>query len=58
MLNKAQSFDFNETTKDQIFDKIIEGIPANNDECYIVHSEGSSVFTVKKEPKWRVKKEQ
>ena len=57
MLNKPQSFDLNKTTEDQILDKIIEGIPTNNNEYYIEHSEGSSAFTVKKEPKWRVKKE-
>ena len=58
MLNKPQFFYLTKTTEDQIFDKIIEGIAANNDEYYIKHSDGSSVFTVKKEPKWRVKKEQ
>ena len=58
MLNKPQFFDMNETTEDQMFDNIIEGIPANSNEYYIEHSEGSSVFKVKKEPKWRVIKEQ
>ena len=56
MLNKPEFFYLNETTEDQIFDKIIEEIPANNNKYYIEHLEGSSVFTVKREPKWRVKK--
>ena len=30
MLNEPQYFDLTETTKDQIFDKIIEGIPDND----------------------------
>ena len=41
MLNNPQCFDMNETTKDQIFDKIIEGVPANNDNYFTEHSEGS-----------------
>ena len=44
MLNKPQFFYLNETMENQIFEKIIEGIPANNDEYYIEHWEGSSVF--------------
>ena len=51
MLNKPQVFDLNMTTEDQIFDKIIEGLPANNDEYYIKHSDTSQIFTVKKESK-------
>ena len=45
------------TTEDQIFDKIIEGIAAKNGEYYIKHSDKSLVFTVKREPKWKAKKE-
>ena len=57
MLNKPQYFDLGMTTEDQIFDKIPEGIPANNDEYYIEHSDKSQIFTVKGEPKREVKKE-
>ena len=37
-------------TEDQIFDKIMEGLPAGNDEYYIQHSPGLAIFTVKREP--------
>ena len=43
------------TTEGQTFDKIIEGIAANNGEYYIKHSDKSLVFTVKREPKWKGK---
>ena len=58
MINKPQFFDLNETTEDQIFDKIIEDFPADSDEFYIKHTAGSLVFTVKTEPKWLKKKKQ
>ena len=57
MLNKLQYFDLIMTIEDQIFDKIIEGIPANNSEYYIKHSDKSLAFTVKREPEWKAKKE-
>ena len=49
MLNKGQLFDLNKTTKDQIMDKIIEGLPKDNDDNYINHTPGTNVFTVRKE---------
>ena len=57
MLKIPQFFDLNLTDKDQIFDKTIEGLPKNNDKYYVEHSDGSVAFTVKTEPKWKVKKE-
>ena len=57
MLNKPQYFDLGITTEDQIFDKITEGIPANHNKYYIEHSDKCQIFTVKREPKWEVKKE-
>ena len=54
MVNKHQYFDLNKTTEDQIFSKIIEGLPKNNEEYYIKHSDGSPVFTVMRETKWKV----
>ena len=57
MINKRQFFYLNETTEDQIFDKIIEGLPADNREFYIKHTAGSPVFKVKTEPKWLNKEE-
>ena len=47
MLNKPQFFYLSQTTEDQIFDKIIEGLPADNDEYYIQHCPGLTIFTVK-----------
>ena len=38
-------------TEDQIFDKIIEDLPADNDEYYIQQSPGSEIFNVKREPR-------
>ena len=35
MLNKPQFFYLSQTTEDQIFDKIIEGLAADIDEYYI-----------------------
>ena len=58
MINKLQFFDLSEGTEDQIFDKIIEGLPADNDEFYMKHAAGSPVFTVKNELKWLKKKKQ
>ena len=34
-----------------MFDKIIESLPADNDEYYIQHIPGSAIFTVKREPR-------
>ena len=51
------NFNLSVTNEDQVFDKIIEGIPRNNDEYYILDTDGSPVFTVTKESKWKVKKE-
>ena len=49
MLNKGQLFDLTKTSEDQIVDKIIEGIPKDNDEYYIQHPPRTNVFTVRKE---------
>ena len=49
ILNKGQLLDLNKTSEDQIFDKIIEGIPKDNDELYIPHTPGTNIFTVRKE---------
>ena len=51
MLNKPQFFDLSQTTEYQIFDKIMECLPADNDEYYIQHSPGLAIFTVKREPR-------
>ena len=40
-----------QTTEDQIFDIIIDGLPADSNEYYIQNTSGSSIFTVKKEQK-------
>ena len=49
MLNKPQFFYLSQTTEDQIFDEIIEGLQSDNDKYYIQHSPGSAIFTLKKE---------
>ena len=49
VLNKGQLFDLTKTSEDQIFDKIIEGIPKDNDKFYIPHTPGTNIFTVRKE---------
>ena len=49
LLNKGQLFDLNKTTEDQIMDKIMEGLPKDNDEFYINHTLGTNVFKVRKE---------
>ena len=56
MLNQPQYFDLNQSTEDQIFDKIIEGVP-DNDTYYIKHRARSPTFTVKVDKKWKRKKE-
>ena len=56
MLNQPQYFDLNQSTEDQIFDKIIEGVP-DNDTYYIKHRAQSPTFTIKVDEKWKRKKE-
>ena len=51
MLNKRQYFDLNKTTEDQIFDKIIEGLPHDSDEYYIKHDPESEIFIIKRDKK-------
>ena len=48
-LTKVRFFYLNKTTEDQIMDKIMEGLPKDNDEFYINHTPGTNVFTVRKE---------
>ena len=55
MLNQPQYFDLNQSTEDQIFDEIIEGVPADNNTNYLKDRGGSPTFTVYK--KWKRKKE-
>ena len=49
MLNKGQLFDLTKASEDQILDRIIEGIPKDNDEYYVQHTPGTNVFMVRKE---------
>ena len=49
MLNKPQFFDLSQTTEDQIFDKMIEGLPVDNDENYTQLNPGLAIFTVRRE---------
>ena len=48
MLNKGQLFDLTKTSEDQILDRIIEGIPKDNDEYYVQHTPGTNVFMGRK----------
>ena len=57
MINQPQYFDLNQSTEDQVFDKLIESVPADNDMYYIKHRAGSPTFTVKVGKKWKRKKE-
>ena len=57
MLNQSQFFDLNQSTEDEIFDKIIEGVP-DNGTYYIKHRVGSPTFTVQVDKKWKRQKEE
>ena len=56
MLNQPQYFNLNISTEEQIFDKIIEGVP-DNYMYYIKYRVESPTFTVKVDKKRKIKKE-
>ena len=51
ILDKSLLFDLKRTSKDKIFDSILENIPDKNDIYYIEHREGTNPFRLRKDPK-------
>ena len=49
ILNKTILFDVSKINQERIIDKIIENLPADNDELYIAHKSGSNSFSLKRE---------
>ena len=51
MLDKSLLFDLNKTSKDKIFDSILEKMPDKNDIDYTEHRQGTNAFRLRKDPK-------
>ena len=49
MLNRTLLFDIKKIDEEIIMDRIIQALPADNDEFYIEHPVGSNSFTLKRE---------
>ena len=49
IIKKDLVFDIYKTKEKQIIEKIIEGLPKDNNEFYIEHQPDTSVFTLRKE---------
>ena len=47
-LEKPLTFNLKKTSGDQIIDKIIDGLPKDNDEYYVDHKKGTDVFALRK----------
>ena len=48
-MNKTILFDTSRINEEKIVDKILEALPANNDELYVLHEPGTSTFTLRQE---------
>ena len=49
MLNRTLLFDIKKIDEEIIMDRIIQALPADNDEFYIEHPIGSNSFNLKRE---------
>ena len=49
VLNKTLFFDTSRVKAELIMDKVIENLPGENDEIYIVHKPGTKSFFLRKE---------
>ena len=49
ILNKTTLFDTSCINEEKIMDKILEALPADNDEVYVLHEPGTNTFTLKRE---------
>ena len=49
ILNKTILFDVSKINEERIIDKIIENLPADNEELYIAHKPDSNSFSLKHE---------
>ena len=48
-LNKTVLFNVSKVIQKKIIDKIIENLPADNDELYVVHEPGTNAFSLRRE---------
>ena len=48
-LNKTVLCDVSKNNEEKIIDKLIENLPADNDELYIVHEPGTNAFSLRRE---------
>ena len=48
-LNKTVLFDISKVNEGKIINRIIENLPKDNDELYIVHEPGSNAFSLRHE---------
>ena len=48
-LNKTILFDASCVIEENVMDKILEALPANNDDLNILHKPGTNTFTLKRE---------
>ena len=48
-LNETILFDTSRINEEKAIDKILEALPANNDELYVLHEPGTSTFTLRQE---------
>ena len=48
-MNKTILFDTSRINEEKIVDKILEALPANNDELYVLHEPGTNELTLKRE---------
>ena len=48
-LNKTVLFGTSKIDEKKIIDKILENIPGDNDDIYLIHEPGASVFSLRRE---------
>ena len=48
-LNKTVLFDISKVNEGKIINRIIENLPKDNDELYIVHEPGTNAFSLRHE---------
>ena len=48
-LNKTVLFGTSKIDEKKIIDKILENIPGDNDDIYLIHEPGTSVFSLRRE---------
>ena len=49
ILNKTILFDASLINEEKVMDKILEALPVDNNELYVLHEPGTKVFTIKQE---------